>query len=288
MDIRLRELERRYASGDITAFPELQSVWKRLQLIPTDEHLLQMRCGYAFGGIDALPIVIDLWQHVFTQLAHSYHLHRVERLTHIPDLVDNLTGQQAFKSALLEYEDELNWQLENIQRISVPRFTSGADPTLELYRRFLPVAQLSNPYIEDVLGHPPIYCRDNEITSSNTFVIAYLNPRETDDEPWNIHREPVKLHTMITRLGGEWQVHLSWNIGDDFNMTTGEYDVEHTMDTICLPFFKELPCYLQEAPVWHTWGWGECSQAREFGNWSYSPLTDRLEDTHQLYSRADH
>jgi len=270
LDARIRILERRIAAGDTDAIHALQQIWIRLLLVPSDDDLRLMRCGFVYGGVEAIPTAIRIWQHILSTLARTMNEY---------------------------YKDQIfiSYQLSAI----VEHWSTEADSLEILYDTFFQVlgdadAHWTEGKLNYYLTHhpgvnfPPIYLHHNEITQS--LRISYMNPHWEDpeywdDEPWedSRNRSPVKFDMTIRKIRDKWQVDLSWNVGDRFDDETAEYTAPTTIDDICLPFLLNLPCLLQEAPVWHDWGWGDCNlSVRKFGDWDYDPIISELGSMHWL------
>ena len=290
MDRRIRELERRAAAGDLAAIEGLHHNWARMQLIPSESDLLQMRCGFAIGGEGALPAVISVWKHLLSLLikqADSEWRYRAA--------VEGEEYPAMFFNIIEEIEALLHTAAEGLRRLQpiveeeLVHEREGTGLLLSKLRKAFMMILGSpqeglNYHLDMNRELPPVYLIYNEITES--LHIAYLDPRE---DHWaslaqTERRSPIKLYTIIRKIRGEWQVTLSWNVGDLFDKDTAKYVDPTSLDKMCLPVFNNLPCLLQEAPgIWQEWGYGDCNlDTRKYGNWDYDPIVGELGSMHWL------
>jgi hypothetical protein len=312
MDARIRELERLVAQGDVAAQKQLKQIWARLRLVPSDDELMLMQCGFAISGEEAILPVIKIWQHLLTVLLEGARQEWRSRIIDYheenglapntnglldevkADMEEYLYGVSALSNVVKRWLDVDVNDEEAVEILQAGNYTGiqGLDMLDALHQAFQQA--LGSPYgglnyhRDRNRDLPPLYLHHNDVTQS--LRISYLDPKE---EPWEeasetrdfYRRTPTKFDTTIRKIRDGWQVSISWNVGDRFNPLTAEYDNPYTLEELCVPFFSLIPCCLQDVPgLWKEWGWGACNeQVRSFGNWDYDPIVSELGSMHWLY-----
>lgn len=273
MDLRIRELERLADSGDIEAQQALKQHWIRYQLVPSDDDILLMRCGYAQGNQHSVPFFVGLWKHILSTLIDSISNYWAQLAAgaNAPD--------DEFHSI---EENRLFFQKELMFNIGDYLAPNPEIPDLIsfLHLKFENILEFINGALED-RDTAPIYVNYNDLTDSLT--LAYLDPN---------HRIPVKLYTTLRSfkhfpayfnekrrsLNGAYEVDIYWNAGSAFDSNQLAYKAPETREEICQnSFFLNLPCALQDYPVWKSWAYGECANVSfNYGIYYYMPIQDDL------------
>jgi len=269
MDKRLRELERRAAAGDEDARVRLINYWGKAGLVPTEEHINLMRCGFATGfsssdGEGAISAGLHIFCHLLRQLVLNSYEHQIEvTLENDPD--EDL-GAPEYVAHLRQEKSFALHQISLISKCSLPRQISTR-------WNISHIEPFINTYLDNS-DQPPLYAHYNPVTQS--MHLGFCNTGITDHERTDI---TIKLYLIIRRwqpIEDTYQVELSWNIGEIQAPPFERHD--------SIPAFANLPRILMEQPnVWSEWGWGDCNyRVRHFGNWDYDPIDDTLGSRHWL------
>ena len=285
MDEELRRIERLVSLGDPQAKEALkQRLIRAHHLIPSDNEIAEMGCGFAVGTAEALPLFVDLWSNILLQLFDNFiaalsaaagdvehPINEFTALTGHPEDAVNISGLNSQRNHIL------HWQQTALE-------LDETDPLL--YDKLLDHFEGPVAYLNIALDYTdkfPIYLNANEITQSLTVAFtaasyeaySYDLPifKEFPDRPTlrdlsgeETYRFTPKIYTTIRHICGENQIEFEWNVGDTAYITG--------RDTLCnIDFFQNLPCILQEYPVWKQWGWGQCN-ASDYKD-RYQPIDRR-------------
>ena len=286
MDEELRRLERLANLGDPQAKEALkQRLIRARQLIPNDAEIEQMGCGFAVGTAEALPLFVELWFNILIQLFNNFIAALEAAATDIEHPINEFTVLTGHPEDAVTI-DGLTFQRNRIYSWRhIALALDPEDPNLwyKLLDHFEePVAYLN--ILLEASDKFPIYLNANEITRSLTvaftaaaYEVYYFDLpifKDFPDRPTlhdltgiETYRFTPKVYTTIRHIRGENEVEFEWNVGN--------YTPNHqTRDILCnIDFFQNLPCVLQEYPVWKRWGYGKCNDSNYQDR--YQPIDHR-------------